>query len=182
MCTFDAPPQAGSVTAQLAVCPESQPCITAKGKVCLMQRVFGLTCKQLEDCMAQGGRAAIFYGQSYENSCQLPGGLELNTEQCGTKAWVPTIGISRAQAEALIDHHDAGKLTGVSVCWGSPALQAWHLLPPLLLGCATCGLPGACGDVVHCDSQPLIEVARCGSRLCRHAALVCSELNVRPCR
>jgi hypothetical protein len=110
---LDALPQAGSVSAQLAICPEYQPCTMAKGKVCLMQRIFGMTCKQLEGCMANGGRAAIFYGQSYENSCQVPGGLELNGAQCGAKAWVPTIGISRAQAEALISHHSSGKLTEV---------------------------------------------------------------------
>jgi hypothetical protein len=79
-----------------------------------MQRTFYRLCGQLEDCIASGGKAAIFYGESYEGECLLPSGLDLTNWQCSTRAWVPTIGISRAQGTALAGLVFSGKLSNVS--------------------------------------------------------------------
>jgi serine protease len=92
----------GSRTGQLIDCGlGTSTCQGASNKVCLIQRGVNNFCEKVHNCVLGGGIAAVIYNRADLDTCEVLDGFMLWDSTCPRKVFPPTIGLTRAQGEAL---------------------------------------------------------------------------------
>jgi hypothetical protein len=122
---------AEGITAALAFCDSATSCPGVQDKICLLQRSAPggpFMCQRVKACMEGGGKAAIIYNRDGSPLCEtLSGGTLVGTPQTGpvpgcddSTAYIPTVGLTIAQGQAIKALLDAGEVTATVV---SPAYE-----------------------------------------------------------